>query len=265
VRHFFLSALLAATVAQAAAQSMMEWKALANLNFMIDGGRDPAAKFYINADRSMILAVSESLGAAFVVVTQRRMFGTMNLSDLAMDDQAGVAITEPRLPVTLQGPFAVDEGDLTFDFQGMSLRIAKRPPLVGAASPEALFEHSPDYEELAREYDPKREVTALLAKYPREVEILVAFGVWCAHCKKIVPKVIKTLQVADNPKLHAVFTGVDETLSEPPDFVAKLNLATIPTVAVFYQGRELGRIVGEPKTTVEGDLAAILLKALQEP
>ncbi len=248
----------------AAAQGSMEWKGMANLNLAIDGGRDASARFFITQDQSLIMAVSQTMGQVFVIVPKNGSYGVMGLNEVAIDPFNNVAATAAKPPIVLQGSIRAEASDIVFDFQGATLRVARRPPLVGQTPVKKLFEHSPDYRELADAYVPNRQVLAFLSKFNRKVEVRVGFGVWCAHCKKIVPKVIRTLQLADNANIEASYIGLDQTLTQPAEFVAGANIGTVPTVLVYHEGRELGRISGDPQRTVEADLAAIFMKAFQQ-
>jgi hypothetical protein len=74
----------------------------------------------------------------------------------------------------------------------------------------------------------------------------------------MIPGLIKTLELAANPKIHAVYVGVDEDMKEPESEIRASSLSKTPSVIVLQSGRELGRIEEKCTTTIEADLAAIL-------
>ena len=67
---------------------------------------------------------------------------------------------------------------------------------------------------------------------------------------------------AGSPEDQVLMFGADQKLQTdaPTDYKVK----KLPTVIVFRDGNEVGRIVGTPKESIEGDLSRILLNSTKK-
>jgi thiol-disulfide isomerase/thioredoxin len=106
-------------------------------------------------------------------------------------------------------------------------------------------------------YEPDKNALEQIGNAP-PAEIKVFFGDWCKDSKKHVPAFIKTMELASNPGLQIAYINVDRQKKQPSDLIESLNIENVPTFIVFENGKEVGRIVETPKTSVEQDLADIL-------
>lgn len=190
---------------------------------------------------------------------------------LSLVDQ-GVAVlpaeaiswTEDELPIpdpsasSDGGLFQNDDGILTFAAGDGTWSVRPEPPLIGAVSVEKLRRAKPEYFHAARKYRPDATTVAALRTVERETEISVFFGTWCLYCKKYLPRLLKTIEEAGNPRLHLSFYGVNEDQTEPADALRRLGVSATPTFLILQDGREVGRIEEEPDVSVESDLAYIL-------
>jgi len=112
----------------------------------------------------------------------------------------------------------------------------------------------------ARTADYKADPTALqdIKNYSTPAEIKVIFGDWCADSKKHVPAFLKIMELAANPNLKTTYINVDRQKKQPADLISPFNIEHVPTFIVLSNGHELGRIVENPKISIEQDLADIL-------
>ncbi len=83
------------------------------------------------------------------------------------------------------------------------------------------------------------------ARFAKQVEqsdipILADFSAgWCAPCHALAP-IFKEAAAALGPGVRAVKVDVDKA----PDLAAKYAVRSVPTLALFHHGRELGRVSG---------------------
>ena len=154
-----------------------------------------------------------------------------------------------------------DEGRMTFHHAGGDIQIEPAPPVIGAIERADLEARQPVYARHARAYRPDAAAVAALAAHKEPVEILAFFGTWCSTCKTVLPGLLASLDAAANPALTLTCVGVDEELKQPEDMIGEFDVKGTPTIIVLISGMEIGRIVDEPRKSVEADLAAILVRA----
>lgn len=79
------------------------------------------------------------------------------------------------------------------------------------------------------------------------VPVLVDFGAeWCQPCKALKP----TLESFSKERTDVNFVFVD--IDESDKLASEHNIMSVPTLAIFNNGRMLGRIVGNaPKAKIE--------------
>ena len=109
------------------------------------------------------------------------------------------------------------------------------------------------------DYSPKPDAVQAIHNFAGTAEIKVVFGDWCSDSKKHIPAFLKTLEAADNKNLPILYLNVDRHIKEPAELLTGLNITHVPTIIVSVGGQEIGRIVETPKSSVEQDLADILV------
>ena len=118
-------------------------------------------------------------------------------------------------------------------------------------------------------YEPDAEDLALLAAVSDSVEIICVLGSWCSDSEREVPRFWKILQAAENPNLILTLFAVGRATDEKArELMAEIgfdeslrevyNVELVPTFIFYRGGRELGRIVETPETTLEQEAARIL-------
>jgi thiol-disulfide isomerase/thioredoxin len=110
-----------------------------------------------------------------------------------------------------------------------------------------------------KNYHPDTNILKQLAPEINRVQFTVVFGSWCGDSKREMGRFFKVLDDAGyhgHPKIIAV----QRTLKAGDVDISDLNIHRIPTFIVDYQGKEIGRIVESPKTSIEADLLSILNK-----
>ncbi len=142
---------------------------------------------------------------------------------------------------------------------GHTLLASPHQGPVGEIQLEELFETAPTWRRRARAYEPDRQAVTVLAAHQEQVDVTVAFGTWCGDSRNYVPKLLRSLEAADNPKLRLELVAIDRGFGEPAEYILGQRLTNVPTVIVRQDGDEIGRIVETPAAdSIEADLAAIL-------
>lgn len=167
---------------------------------------------------------------------------------------------------TLSGPLP-DEGTavkltpaaLTFDVNGRFVKVLPTPPLLGEVKAEDFLNLCPDFQADETNYEPDAKTVTRLANTKKQHTVEVFFGSWCPHCQKVLPKLIKSLRLADNANLHVKWIGLPRSFINEP-MVKERAVRGVPTIIVLEGDHEVGRFSGAEKTPIE-----VLLANLVQP
>lgn len=87
-------------------------------------------------------------------------------------------------------------------------------------------------------------------------------GTWCGDSRREVPRILKMLECCNFPMqdLELIMVSNSDTLykQSPLHEERGLNIVRVPTLIIFTDGVESGRIVEFPMVSLEKDLLAIL-------
>ena len=88
--------------------------------------------------------------------------------------------------------------------------------------------------------DANFEAEVLQAKLPVVVDL---WADWCAPCRAIAP----TIEALSRELAGTVTVGKMD-ITANPDTPSRLGVTAIPTILLFHNGKEVGRLVGGGKT-----------------
>jgi hypothetical protein len=91
-----------------------------------------------------------------------------------------------------------------------------------------------------------------------DISIKVVFGTWCSDSRREVPRFMRILYVWNFPVSKVLLIGVDDKKQSPVDEYASLGIQRVPTFIIYKNKIEAGRIIENPKTSLEQDLLNIL-------
>ncbi len=133
--------------------------------------------------------------------------------------------------------------------------------LLGGLSESQILEALPAWKSVYEAYKPDSAAVAVLRAVTTPVEIVVFLGTWCPDSKREVPRFMKALDQAKNPKLRVKYYGVPHGFRENDDTAAQYRIEAVPTFIVRVGAREIGRVVERAELGIEQDLAQILTTA----
>ena len=258
---------LPAGAAGAAETPEIDWSD-SSRDVYVDGEHEPGA-IILTADSEQagdqLAVLSSSLERAFVVQLESLEVAELPLSHFTFT--ATGATSRAEAPAVSRGRatrirdrrstfYVISAGDHT-------LVIAPHQGLAGPLQTSELFQAAPAWQRRAARYEPDAEAVTALAANQREVDVTVAFGTWCGDSRNYVPKLVRALEEAGNPRIHLQLVAIHRAFDRPSELVLGERVTNVPTVIVREDGEEIGRIVETPAgASVEGDLAAILGGAL---
>ena len=103
-------------------------------------------------------------------------------------------------------------------------------------------------------YPPEDLVT--LKRAAPDLEVKAFIGTWCGDTHDQLPPFMKLLDMAGIKKVSIIALDRSKTY---PGFINEFGIVKIPTLIVFKNGKELGRITETPTTTLLNDLTGFLL------
>ena len=114
------------------------------------------------------------------------------------------------------------------------------------------------YKKGIEEYQPESKQMDLLRFYLKQYKMVIFLGTWCDDSHNLIPKLKKVLQTLGYPDNLITMYGVDRTKMTFANEQKRYEVTNVPTIILFKDDVETGRITESVKTTIEGDLSAII-------
>ncbi len=113
-----------------------------------------------------------------------------------------------------------------------------------------------------RIYEPKKEVVKTISNKKDKVSYTVFMGTWCPDSQFVIPRFFKILDAAGIDAGKINMTAVDRSKIDKNKEAERLKITNVPTIIVYNNDQELGRVV-EYGTTgrFDEELAAIVKEA----
>lgn len=129
---------------------------------------------------------------------------------------------------------------------------------VNEISKEKVLARS-EYRAVYDGYAPDAEqVNRLKAAIGEGLKVDVYLGLWCPDSVNNVPKFLKTLEAAATPVEVRLFRVERKPVKTMKYFVSAFEIERVPTFIFYRGGKEIGRIVENPKTDLAADMTEIL-------
>jgi len=112
-------------------------------------------------------------------------------------------------------------------------------------------------------YTPDPQLIDYLDKNLKAYNIVIFMGTWCSDSHDLIPKVKRVLGSADFPDAQITMYGVDHEKKTKSGDEKKYGITYVPTIILFQNGREAGRITESVDKSIEADLAAIVKKDMK--
>jgi len=91
-------------------------------------------------------------------------------------------------------------------------------------------------------------------------DLTIVMGTWCSDSRREVPRFFKILDYLKYPQNKIKIYAVDRNMKGVKNEVTSLNIKRVPTFIFYKNKKETGRIIEEPKVTLEKDLTRIVSK-----
>ncbi|GAB4126743.1 MAG: thioredoxin family protein [Ignavibacteriales bacterium] len=96
-----------------------------------------------------------------------------------------------------------------------------------------------------------------IKNYLNEIKILIVMGTWCSDSRREVPHLFKIFDYLNYSKDNYEIIAVDRKKNALTD-ISNLKIELVPTIIVYKNNNEIGRIVEAPQETLELDLVKMI-------
>ncbi|MCC6396323.1 MAG: thioredoxin family protein [Bacteroidetes bacterium] len=93
------------------------------------------------------------------------------------------------------------------------------------------------------------------------VDVVVFIGTWCSDSRREVPRFLRIADEVGMDQTRYTLYALDRMKSSPEGMEKTYVVDRVPTFIFLREGKEIGRIVESPRTTLEGDILTILVAA----
>lgn len=171
-----------------------------------------------------------------------------------------VSATTTELASTEAGTLVKPDPSTLFARVGdHTMLIAAHQSHAGPMTIDELWETAPVWRTIADVYQPDGKIVERLKAIAEPVTLQVVMATWCGDSRQHVPRLLKSIALANNPNITVQLTGVGPEFDDPMQVIGGRNITNVPTVIVERGGREVGRFVETPANgTVEDDVCDIV-------
>jgi thiol-disulfide isomerase/thioredoxin len=111
-------------------------------------------------------------------------------------------------------------------------------------------------------YYVNEKVAKRLGKYLKDMDIQVFMGTWCGDSKREIPRLVRVLEVAriDPARVNyvCVYAEPERRNMSPTQEQKGRNIHHVPTIILFKNGKEVGRVIESPLLSLEEDLLEVV-------
>lgn len=246
----------AAAQAQASEPRWFPWY---DWSLEVDGRPSTEAMFFRERNGRRLIIRVPGLPKTVLLNTAGQHVYALENDLVSVPDDGSQADLAPDAERNVPGSTYTSAGHEVIFFIGdRRLKITPKEPLEGQVTLEQILAHTPLYRKGIEEYSPEAAEISYLRSVREAADIEVYFGTWCPHCKIIVPRFMKAMNLAANPALRVRYIGVPKEFGNYGPARAK-SVRGIPTFVFVRDGKEFGRIPGEPTSgSIEHAVAEIL-------
>jgi thiol-disulfide isomerase/thioredoxin len=262
--RFLLSIVLAAglvlaPVAGPAHAQSLDWEEAPQFDVEIDGKPDVSTRAYQpEGSKPYIIVLSDRLDHPVLIDLSRKSVSELVKSDVKPSGEFTIA-TQGIPKGRSRGSYKFADGASTFSLDDAAISMRVKESLVGEVTQSIILAHSPLYATLRDAYTPNAKTIKRIRAVKKKTDIVVMFASWCPTCKKVIPKFFRVLRDAANSHFSVRYIGIAMGGTEPRPLLEKYGYE-YPDIIVFQDGKEKGRVTGEPGQPLEDALLRVLTK-----
>jgi thiol-disulfide isomerase/thioredoxin len=132
---------------------------------------------------------------------------------------------------------------------------------------KSIFLIDPGHAGFRAAYDTARvdeNLTGMIHSLSAGVEILVFYGPWCGDSRREIPVFLRIAEKAGIPDQQVRYYALDRSKKSADGLSEQYAIEKVPTFILLKGGKEIGRVVESPRTSLEGDFVSILAAAVSQ-
>lgn len=168
--------------------------------------------------------------------------------------------TSPELASTPVGSFVKPDATSYLVRAGdRTILVAAHQSKAGPMTLDELWATVPVWKSIADAYEPDAAAVDELRAIQEPTAIQIVMATWCGDSKRHVPRLLKSIERANNPNVTVEIMGIGPDFESPMDFIQQESVTNVPTVIVRRGGAEIGRYVETPvSASIERDVVDIV-------
>ena len=107
-------------------------------------------------------------------------------------------------------------------------------------------------------YAINKEAIQVIKNDSKNLSIKLFMGTWCGDSRREVPRIYQILDAADFDESRLTLINVDREKKSPDGEEIGLNIHHVPTLILYKNSSEIGRVIESPIQSLEEDMAAII-------
>ena len=107
-------------------------------------------------------------------------------------------------------------------------------------------------------YTLNKEAVQVIKNDSENLSIMLFMGTWCGDSRREVPRIYRILDAVDFDESRLTLINMDREKNSPDGEETGLNIHYVPTLILYKNSSEIGRVIESPIQSLEEDMAAIL-------
>ena len=107
-------------------------------------------------------------------------------------------------------------------------------------------------------YALNKEAVQVIKNDSENLSIMLFMGTWCGDSRREVPRIYRILDAVNFDESRLTLINMDREKNSPNGEETGLNIHHVPTLILYKNSSEIGRVIESPIQSLEEDIAAII-------
>ncbi|MEW6990079.1 thioredoxin family protein [Colwelliaceae bacterium 6441] len=128
---------------------------------------------------------------------------------------------------------------------------------IGPITKQVLFSKHPQFLESYEQFTVSNQEMSFIKQWPNTTRVEVFFGTWCHDSEREVPRLLKLLNY--QPDIEVTLIALDYQKGDPQGLANNRAIKYTPTIILYKNNKEAGRIIERPKGHLISDISSMLV------